>query len=94
MKETTGELNLTIVVVLAVAVLVAFFYYIIWPGLDDNFNANSKCSVAVCKNPCESGSSGVKAKNACGDMSKQLAECHYTDEKGREYGPFYCPWKG
>ncbi len=31
MKEATGELNLTIIVVMAVGALMAFFYTLIWP---------------------------------------------------------------
>ena len=88
MKETTGELNMTIVVVIAVAVLVAFFYFVIWPSLDSNFEANSKCSKAICENPCDDG------KNACSDATENLAKCYYVDNKGNKSDPFYCPWKG
>lgn len=49
MKEATGELNTTVVVVLAVGVLIAFFYYTIWPMIKDNFDKNSQCSKAICE---------------------------------------------
>ena len=52
MKEATGELNATVVVVLAVSVLMAFFYYTIWPLIKTNFDKNSQCSKAICKS-CE-----------------------------------------
>ncbi len=48
MKEATGELNATVVVVLAVGVLMAFFYYTLWPLLKSNFERNSQCSKAIC----------------------------------------------
>ena len=85
MKEATGELNLTIIVVIAVALLVAFFYYTIWPHLDNNFKANSKCSQAICENPCGEGSN----KNNCPDEG--LAKCYL---KGDKDNTFLCPWKG
>ena len=84
MKETTGELNMTIVVVMAVAVLVAFFYFVIWPQLDANFQANSKCSRAICENPCKEGS------NSCDDAIGKLVKCKI---KGSDI-ELYCPWKG
>ena len=49
MKETTSELNATVVVVLAIAVLIAFFYYTLWPIIKNNFDRNSQCSKAICE---------------------------------------------
>ena len=49
MKESTSELNATVVVVLAIAVLIAFFYYTLWPLLKHNFERNSQCSKAICE---------------------------------------------
>ena len=48
MKQATGELNATVVVVLAVGVLMAFFYYTLWPIVRENFNRNTQCSKAIC----------------------------------------------
>lgn len=48
MKEATGELNGTVVVVLAVGVLIAFFYYTLWPIVRESFEKNSQCSKAIC----------------------------------------------
>lgn len=49
MKETTSELNATVVIVLAIAVLIAFFYYTLWPIIKNNFDRNSQCSKAICE---------------------------------------------
>ena len=87
MKEATGELNLTIIVVIAVGLLIAFFYFVIWPGLDANFQQNSKCSQAVCENPCKNG------KNTCSEALNKLVNCKYKDKKNKEY-EIQCPWKG
>lgn len=84
MKETTGELNMTVIVVIAVAILVAFFYFVIWPNLNANFQANSKCSRAICENPCKVGS------NSCDDVIGQLVKCKIKDSDIE----IYCPWKG
>ena len=84
MKEATGELNLTLIVVMAVSLLIAFFYFVIWPSLNSNFEANSRCSRAVCKNPCKVGD------NTCGDVINKLVECKV---KGSDT-TIYCPWKG
>ena len=51
MKETVGELNATVFVVIAVGVLMAFFYYTLWPLIKANFEAKSQCSKAICE-PC------------------------------------------
>ena len=49
MKEATGELNATVVVVLAIGVLIAFFYYTLWPLISGNFDETTKCSEAICE---------------------------------------------
>ena len=49
MKEASGELNATVVVVLAIGVLIAFFYYTVWPLIQTNVEANSRCNKAICE---------------------------------------------
>ena len=88
MKEATGELNLTIIVVIEVSLLIAFFYYTIWPSLNNNFEANSMCSKAWCENPCGEGSS----ENACSDAIGKLATCYVG--KKEDGNKIMCPWKG
>ena len=84
MKEATGELNLTVIVVIAVSLLIAFFYYTIWPSLNANFEANSMCSKAACANPCSRG------ENVCEGSIGKLVECKVKDSDN----VIYCPWKG
>lgn len=56
MKEATGELNATVVVVVAIAGLSAFFFTIIWPQMQNNNIKNTKCGVAICaKQPNNDG---------------------------------------
>lgn len=80
MKEASGELNLTVVVVMAVAALMAFFYTLIWPTIKNNMTANTKCQAAVCKK-CED-------PNGC-----TMVDCTYTDKQGNKTN-MQCVWKG
>ena len=73
MKEATGELNATVVVVLAIGVLIAFFYYTIWPIVKNNFDKNSQCSKAICEVTDEDGDGYVTCYTK-GNKSKTF-EC-------------------
>lgn len=48
MKEAIGELNGSIIVIMAVGVLSAFFFTFMWPVLKDSMEFRSKCSDAIC----------------------------------------------
>ena len=49
MKEATGELNMTVVTVVAIAAIIAFFYAFIWPGIKVSLARNT------CSNMCPDG---------------------------------------
>lgn len=61
MKEATGELNMTVVTVVAIAAVGAFFYAVIWPGIKSSLAMNN------CKNMCPDGlvDSYSSKENAC-----------------------------
>ncbi len=81
MKEATGELNMTVVVVVAIGILAAFFYTVIWPMISNNMDSKSKCNAAVCK------SNTVDANG--------MADCALYDKNGNQKGSsFKCVWKG
>lgn len=46
MKEATGELNMTVVTIVAIAALVAFFYLIIWPNIQTGMVLTTACNSA------------------------------------------------
>ena len=46
MKEATGELNMTVVTVVAIAAVGAFFYAFVWPAIQRRLEANTICSTA------------------------------------------------
>ncbi|MDE6284892.1 MAG: hypothetical protein K2M17_04030 [Bacilli bacterium] len=53
MKEVQGELNTTMIVLISVGILMAFFFSFMWPALNHNFESNSRCDDAVCD--CKDG---------------------------------------
>lgn len=75
MKEATGELNAGVVVLLAIGVLIAFFYYTIWPIIKNDLD--QQCSKAICdacpadRYPCEYVTCHMR-----GNPSKEF-ECAY-----------------
>jgi len=72
MKEATGELNMTVVTVVAIAAVGAFFYAFIWPGIQQSIERSTYCATASC-GECEASSNG-----------KQKCKCTYTDKAGTE----------
>jgi len=40
MKEATGELNMTVITIVAIAAIAAFFYIFVWPGLQRSIAIN------------------------------------------------------
>ncbi len=59
MKEATGELNMTVVTVVAIAALIAFFYLVIWPTIKINMALTTACTSA--------GNSGITTGEPTGD---------------------------
>ncbi len=48
MKEATGELNTTVIVFTAIALLSAVFFMIIWPMVKQGFVDDANCANAIC----------------------------------------------
>lgn len=72
MKEATGELNMTVVTVVAIAAVAAFFYAFIWPGIQRTIERSTYCATASC-GECVEGTNG-----------KQTCQCTYQDAEGEE----------
>ena len=64
MKEATGELNMTVVTVVAIAAVAAFFYAFVWPGIKSSIQASTYCAMAQCGS-CSDGGNGVTKCDAC-----------------------------
>ena len=49
MKEATGELNMTVITVVAIAAVAAFFYAFVWPAIKNSIGEST------CSNSCPDG---------------------------------------
>ena len=81
MREATGELNMTVVVVTLVAVLVAFFYGVIWPNVKGGLSYTQNCNNVVCDSKTYNRATGK-------------VKCKYYDNNGNAAKDIECSWKG
>jgi hypothetical protein len=51
MEKASGELNLTVITIVAIAAIAAFFYAFVWPAMRDSISTSQQCANAIC--PCE-----------------------------------------
>ena len=86
MKEATGELNTTVITVILVASLASFFYFTIWPTLQNNLNQNIGCSKAICPNIYRPDNSNLFYEDG-------TVDCDIYDSNGSK-STIRCPWKG
>ena len=78
MKEATGELNMTVITVVAIAAVGAFFYAFIWPNIKSSISGQSVCSNGA---GYTNGKSGDADYVSCGSADKNGAyTCTYATE--------------
>lgn len=82
MKEATGELNMTVVTVVAIAAVAAFFYAFVWPNIKSSIMASTYCATAQC--------GGCKTNN--GDTTV-CDKCEAYDETGTVTWTGKCTFK-
>ncbi len=80
MKEATGELNMTVVTVVAIAAVGTFFYAFVWPGIKNSIQASTYCSMAQCGN-CDE------------DNGVTTCSCQVRDEQGLPKWSGKCTFK-
>ncbi len=78
MKEATGELTGSVIVVAAVAVLTAFFFIVLWPMIKTGMEDRSTCANAICDT---------------GFNENHMAWCYTPTDTGASK-PFECPFRG
>ena len=86
MKEATGELNMTVVTVVAIAAVGAFFYAFIWPAIKNNLLAQTYCASAV-NCDCQEGQKTCKCyyyENGEFNTLKGPITCDNDANHGRE----------
>ena len=81
MKQATGELNATVIIFSAVALLTAVFFMIVWPLVKDGFYESASCANAVCDN-------GYLPNGA----HEGMTTCYNPQDDTKEF--FYCPYRG
>lgn len=59
MKEATGELNMTVITVVAIAAIAAFFYAFVWPGIQRSIRTNT------CNAQCPDDGTNAQCMNEC-----------------------------
>lgn len=78
MKEATGELNMTVVTIVAIAALLAFFYLLIWPNLKIGMALSSACTSANGAKYETKGGSGTDAWTiTCPENTTGTQVCTY-----------------
>ena len=65
MKEATGELNMTVVTVVAIAAVGAFFYAFVWPSIQTSIKKNT------CEAQCNDTNSTCYEECMATDESKK-----------------------
>ncbi len=80
MKEATGELNVTVITVVAIAAVAAFFYAFIWPSIQNSLMSATACSNAA--PGLTQGQSGQAGYISCGEIGNNgQYSCDYHDGK-------------
>ena len=92
MKEATSELNMTVVVVVLIGSLSAFFFGVLWPRLNGNLHSKTKCSDAVCPPACVTNGKEKECHPNWADPKHQTIKCTYKD-RGNDV-EIVCPYKG
>ena len=87
MKEAIGDLNMTVVVVVLVAALVAFFSIVVRPAVLTGIKTDTNCDDAIC--PCQDKANGVCNDCYICEYNKETnsKECHQENR-------FSCAYKG
>lgn len=78
MKEATGELNMTVVTVVAIAAVGVFFYAVIWPGIQASLARNT------CQNMCPGGE--LDSSQGRGGVDVDQKVCYCADGDPIQYG--------
>lgn len=85
MKQAMGEANMTIVVVIIIAVLSTFFFSFIWPRIKTEFKHDTRCDDAICVCP-----PGYMVNDKC-TYTGSTVECYFKEDKSKK---ITCTWKG
>lgn len=65
MKEATGELNMTVITVVAIAAVAAFFYAFVWPSIQASLILTTACNSADSSGGYDGGEDVKCEGNVC-----------------------------
>ena len=77
MKEATGELNMTVITVVAVVAVGAFFTIFVLPGLKDSISGQTICANGA---NYKVGSTNQNGYVNCGTVSSGRFTCNYATQ--------------
>ncbi len=78
MKEATGELNMTVITVVAIAAVGLLFTIFVWPNIQSNLALNTACSNVNSKGNYETASGALDSGD--GQITCQSFICTATYE--------------
>lgn len=78
MKEATGELNMTVITVVAIAAVAAFFYAVIWPRVKSNITKSTDCANAVCDS-CTTNNGSRTCTGCKNSEGESIGNCTYKE---------------
>lgn len=83
MKEATGELNVTVITVVAIAAVAAFFYAFVWPAIQNSLISGQACANAA--PDMTQGTDGQDGYISCGGLTDNKYTCtYYSNSKKYE----------
>ena len=82
MKEATGELNMTVITVVAIAAVGALFTFFVWPNIQANLALNTACSQVNSTGNYSSGEQNADEQN--GKITCESFNCTAI-YNGKEY---------
>ena len=81
MKEATGELNMTVITIVAIAAIAGFFAVVIYPGIKKNIEQTTMCASAAC--PASCNDTTCKCKYTDGNTEKEITCKNKNTAKAR-----------
>ena len=81
MKEATGELNMTIITVVAIAAISGLFILVIWPMIKGGITGSTRCASSYGCGTCTNGSTTCAGYyDEDGEQVTQEITCSCTDD--------------
>lgn len=77
MKEATGELNITVITIVAIGALATFFYFVIWPGIRNSMALTTACNADGNSGTYTSGNGSTSEGGVSCTRTNGVVTCTY-----------------